>query len=313
VAPTAGNGWGCGPITYHRGALGNVLWEGYDNMDQQKERTMKRKIILLLVGMGIMFVTVSQSIAHNIWINPGNAFPQVGETVDIAIGWGHTYTASRVDQEMKAGMFDDIQALDPDGQKVKLEKVSEKLYRLKIEKEGAYVITAGIKPGVFTMTPKGRQWSDKKGVEKAISCTSFRIEAKSLMVAGKKDQNLTTSTGQELEIIPLSNPATLKAGDNFHIMVTFKGKPAPGIAVNATYAGYSDGEKATDIAPHGGGNRGKTSHFPASTVTDNDGKAVIPLSRAGWWMIVISHKSPYPDKETCDQYMHNMAFTFEIK
>jgi len=273
---------------------------------------MKRKIILLLLSMGITFMTVSQAVAHNIWINPNNAFPQVGDTVDIGIGWGHTYTASRVDQDMKPGMFGYIQVLDPDGQKVNPEMVSEKHYRLKIEKEGVYLVTAGIKPGVFTMTPRGRQWSDKRGVENAISCTSFCIEAKSLVVAGKKNENLTTSTGQELEVIPLSNPATLKAGGKFELMVMFKGKPAPGIDVNATYAGSSDGKAPKDIAPHGE-KAGKKPHFPVSTVTDSEGKAAIRLDRPGYWMVVISHRSPYPDKETCDQYMHNMAFTFEVK
>lgn len=272
---------------------------------------MKTKIGLILLSMGIMFVAVSQAFGHNIWINPSNCFPQVGETVDIAIGWGHTYTASRVDQEMKPGMFAYIQVMDPDEIKVEPVRVSEQLYRLKIEKEGVYLVTAGIKPGVFTMTPKGRQWCDKKGVEKPISCTSFQIEAKSVIVAGKLDQNLTTACGQELEVIPLSNPKTMKAGDTYNLMVMFKGKPAEGITVNATYAGYSDGEKSKDIAPHGE-KGGSKAHFPVSTVTDRQGKAVIPLKKGGYWMIVLSHKSPYPDKEICDQYMHNMAFTFEV-
>ena len=83
------------------------------------------------------------------------------------------------------------------------------------------------------------------------------------------------------------------------------------MSVNATYAGYSDGNKSRDIAPHGH-QKGKKHHFPVSTVTDDKGKAPIPPDRPGYWMVVISHKSPYPDKEICDQYVRNMAFTFEI-
>ena len=125
-------------------------------------------------------------------------------------------------------MFGYIRVVAPDGLKVDPLMVSETLYRLKIEKKGVYLVTAGIKPGVFTMTPKGRQWSDKKGVKNPIACTSFHIDAKAMITAGKKDRNLTAATGQELEIIPFSNPTALKAGDNFDLKVIFPGKTGPG-------------------------------------------------------------------------------------
>ena len=50
--------------------------------------------------LAVMLLMVSQAAAHNIWINPGNFFPEVGETVDIGIAWGHTYTANRTDQDI---------------------------------------------------------------------------------------------------------------------------------------------------------------------------------------------------------------------
>ena len=277
-----------------------------------KEGPMKTRFFFMTICLAITMIAGSQAFAHNIWINPENHCPRVGETVDIGIGWGHSYPAGRVDQEMKPGMFGYIRILDPDGMKVEPAKLSEKRYRLKIEKEGVYLVTAGIKPGVFTKTPQGRQWSDKKGVKNPISCTSFCIEAKTVIVAGANDKNLMAATGQELEIIPLSNPKMLKPGDELNLMVMFRGKPVPDVAVNATYAGFADGEKPKDIAPHRQV-KGKKSHFPVTTMTDSQGKALIPLTKSGYWMIVISHKSPYPDKETCDEYMHNMAFTFQVQ
>lgn len=273
---------------------------------------MKLKNLSVFVLLWFFLFGGSQALAHNIWINPENHYPQVGETVDIGLGWGHTYPVSRVDQEMKPGILAYIHVLDPDGSKVEPEMISETHYKLKIEKEGVYLVTAGIKPGIFTMTPKGRQWSDKKGVENAISCTSFSIEAKAIIIAGENDERLGAVTGQELEIIPLSNPKTTKPGEKLNLKVLFRGKPVEGVTVNATFAGYTSQGESKDIAPHRDP-KGHKPSFPVTAVTDDEGKAAFSVNQAGYWMIVVSHRSPYPDKETCDEYMHNMAFTFEVR
>ncbi|MBN1227183.1 MAG: DUF4198 domain-containing protein, partial [Deltaproteobacteria bacterium] len=115
----------------------------------------------------IMFFTLlsSRALAHNLWLNPENYYPKVGTTVDIGIGFGHTYPANRVDEEMKEGRLEEITAIDPDGVKVDLTKMSVDLYKLKIEKVGAYLVTAKLKSGFFTITPEGRKWGDKNSVE----------------------------------------------------------------------------------------------------------------------------------------------------
>jgi uncharacterized GH25 family protein len=279
-----------------------------------------KKIKILMTMMTAMLFLGSTAFAHNLWINPSDHYPKVGDTVDIAIAWGHTYKAGRVDQEMKAGNLAYIKIQGPDGKDVKPVTVSETLYKLKIDKAGAYLVTAGIKPGVFTKTPEGRKWSDKRGVENAISCTSFSIEAKSLVLAGGKDKNLGGNTGQELEVIPLSSPINVKAGGEFDVQVLFKDKPAENVTVNAAYAGFADEGKPMDAAPHNpGGEAAKDGKehqgpkFPATSVTDKSGKASLALTKKGYWMVSISHKTPYPDKTVCDEYMDNMAFTFEIK
>jgi len=278
---------------------------------------MKKTILTLLLCTMFLIITGSQAFSHNLWINPADHFPKVGDTVDIAIAWGHTYNANRLDQEMKQGNLAYIKIQGPDGKDVKPVTVSETQYKLKIEKAGVYTVTAGIKPGVFTKTPEGRKWSDKRGLVNPISCTTFSIEAKTLIVAGGKDKNLGGKTGQDLEVIPLSNPKNVKAGDKFNVMVLFKGKPAADVTVNAAYAGFAQEGKAMDVAPHNPekakDEKTKGPHFPASAVTDKAGKASLILGKKGYWMVSICHKTPYPDKTICDEYMNNMALTFEIK
>jgi uncharacterized GH25 family protein len=256
--------------------------------------------------------------SHNLWLNPGDFHPEVGTVVDIGVGWGHTFPAGRVDQELKEDRVEEIKAVDPDGIAVDLTKERVDLYKLKVEKAGAYVVTAKIKPGFFAMTPEGRKWGDKKAVSNSVKCTNFHIEAKTAIVAGGADKNLGTPAGQALELIPLSNPGRLKAGDKLPVKVLFNGEPLADAKIKATYAGYGD-----DVAPHSHSEKGEKGakegkgakeekHYPVETVTDANGQAELKLDKAGYWMVMLSHRSPYPDLETCDEYMYNVAFTCEV-
>ncbi len=270
-------------------------------------------VVLFCVLATMAFCTPAFS--HNLWLNPGNFYPEVGTVVDIGVAWGHTFPAGRTDQEVKEDRVKEIKAVDPDGVAVDLVKESVVLYKLKIDKAGAYVVTAKIEPGFFTMTPEGRKWGDKKAVSDSVKCTNFHIEAKTVIVAGGADKNLGASAGQGLDLIPLSNPDQLKAGDKLPVKVLFNGEPLADTSVKATYAGYSD-----DIAPHSHSEKGEKGdkgakgekHYPVETATDANGQAELQLEKAGYWMVMLSYKCPYPDSGTCDEYMYNVAFTFQV-
>ena len=274
---------------------------------------MKIRVVGILIFAAVLLMSLGQVVqAHNLWLNPENHYPAVGTTVDIGIGWGHTYPAGRVDQEVKEGRVEAISAVDPDGQTVELTQASAALYKLKVEKAGAYLIIARIKPGVFTMTPEGRKWGDKKAVANPVKCTNFHLEAKTVIIAGGKDKNLSYPTGQPLEVILLTSPHELKGGDQLPVKVLFEGKPLSGASIRATYAGFEE----PDIAPHKAapaGGKGHHKHFPVEALTDGQGQALLPMARSGFWMIMLTHKPPYPDPDVCDEYMYNTAFTFQVQ
>ena len=148
---------------------------------------MKSKIYIVMLISFLMWIAVCPfATAHNLWLNPETYYPKVGSTVDIGIGWGHKYPADRVDQEVTEDRVEAIRAVDPDGLPVSLSRVSAALYKLSVEKEGAYIITARIKPGFFTMTPDGRKWGDKKSVENPLKCTNYHIHAKTVVMAAER-------------------------------------------------------------------------------------------------------------------------------
>ena len=279
---------------------------------------MNRKSLIVLLLTAVCLIAFCPPVsAHNLWLNPADHFPQVGATVDIGIGWGHKYPANRVDQEIKDGRVENITAVDPDGKTVDLTKVSADLYQLKIDKPGAYLVSARIKSGFFTNTPQGRKWGNKKEVANAVKCTNFHIQAKTVLIAGAKDTNLTRPAGQGLEVIPQNDLSRIKPGDTLNIQVLYEGKPLADAAVRATYAGFESehGAPPEPPAPGKDGKRpskGHSHHFPVQTQTDAQGKAALQLDKAGYWMIMLSHRCPFADTGTCDEHMYNMAFTFEV-
>lgn len=293
---------------------------------------MDKKKLVSLFCVPMLLLAGSHARAHSLWLNPSTNFPKAGETVDIGIGWGHEYPASRTHQEVKETTVEEITALDPDGQSVKLDRESAALYKLKVEKAGVYLVTARIKPGVFTTTPEGRKWATKKEVENPVKCTAFHISAKTVLVVGGSDKNLGGIMNQPLELVPLADPSKLKKGTSLPVKVLYEGKPAAGIPVKATYAGYEAKEGAESAGPKPGekgegkkagkeegaakgddGHKGGGMRQPVETVTDAQGQAIVPVDRAGFWMITVSHKPPYPDPATCDEYMYNSAFTFQVQ
>ncbi|MGD9162672.1 MAG: DUF4198 domain-containing protein [Desulfobacteraceae bacterium] len=267
-------------------------------------KTRKHTIILFCIFLLIILNT--PAMAHNIWLNPGNYYPEVGTTVDIGIGWGHQYPASRIDQEFKEGRLGEIKAIDPDGLTVNLTKVSHDLYRLKVEKAGVYLLSANIKPVFFTNTPEGRKQGNKQTVDNCVKCTNYHIEAKTVIIAGGSEKGLESAMGRTLELIPLTGLKNLKKGGKLKVKALFEGKPLPGLQLKAGYAGFED-----DIAPHDTAQKGKK-NFPVETITDDQGQAVIQPDKAGYWIVMLSQHSPYPDKEECDEYTYNIAFTFEV-
>ena len=55
---------------------------------------MKTRLGMLTILSAFALVVFGQpALAHNLWLNPADHYPPVGSTVDIGIGWGHTYPA----------------------------------------------------------------------------------------------------------------------------------------------------------------------------------------------------------------------------
>lgn len=251
----------------------------------------------LLYSVVILLLAGSNAFAHILWINADNHYPETGETVNIEIGWGHEYTESRTDEKVDEDLIKTITAIGPGGE-VSLERISPSLYRLKVNKPGAYIIAARINtdPGMFTITPEGRKRGGKKGVKNAVRCSAYDIFAKTIVIAGGDSSNISRSAGHPLEVVLHGDPSSGRK-NLIKPVVLYEGKPLSGAIVRAAYAGYDSSQGS----------------WPVEVETNRRGQAEIRTDRDGYWVILLSHTTPYSDQEVCDDYRYTTSFTFKMK
>jgi len=253
---------------------------------------MKTISVSLLVLIGLFVASPSQ--AHFLWLNIDNDQPEVGQKVQIEIGWGHKFPK---DEVIKEGLLNQVYALDSKGTKIPLKQISPTEFEFLPTADGTYTILANIHPGFLTKTTGGYKLRPKKGLENVVSCFRFDIQAMAIVNAGGGEEMPEQGVGDPLEIIPHKNARYLREGELFPITVLYNGKTLPSANVRATYAGFSD----------------KPNTFALSTKTDQKGVARIKILKKGKWLVNVTHELPYPDTQECDKYRYNSCLTFEVK
>jgi uncharacterized GH25 family protein len=252
---------------------------------------MIKKYLVFFVAVLLLLWCASWAQAHMFWLNVNHDTPKAGEPVQVEIGFGHKFPQ---DEEIKGERLGFIKAVGPGGQEVALKKLSTTRYEFVPPAAGVYMISAQLAPGFVTRTPQGMKMQNKKGVPDANICFHFDMAAKTLVSVGDPKQGFGQSAQNTLEIIPLKNPSALKVGETLPVKVIFQGKPLEGAAVNFTYDGWPDPNKPFDTL-------GKT---------DAKGEIQVKLDKPGRWLLIASHKTPYPNQEECDENLYSSSLTF---
>ena len=253
----------------------------------------------------------SPALAHNFWLAPDKHFPQVGETVEIKIGFGHQYPASRVDERVKDGMVAEVVVIAPDGTATPLAMQAVDTCRLKIDRPGVHLLVASMTPGLFSRTPEGMKRGSKRDWPEVVECRDMRMVANAWLVAGGQG-GAAPGAPQPLQITPLADLVGLKKGDTLPVLVLFKGRPLVGAKLWATYAGYAP-PAAPQPEAQAGSRASHAAPFAQQVVTDEQGRAGIELEAAGYWLVIASHGAPYTPAEVCDKQVHTASFAFEAR
>ena len=254
----------------------------------------KTALITAALLMGGLFCT-AQAHAHYPWINADNYTPRTGETPHITIGWGHRYPLGKF---LSTGDLEEIFIIAPDHGKTPLTPLSG----LEFEPEntlaapGPYLVAGQRRDGFYTKTTQGGKRRSKKGLDNVISCSLPHMSMKAVINAGDRPGKADAVAGHPLEIVPLADPSTLRAGDYLPLRLLLHGKPYSG-RIFATPMGFSTDK---DV-------------FAYTGKTDRQGLGRIRILQPGVWLIKAEHQQPYPDPKVCDVESYIATLTLEVK
>jgi len=253
-------------------------------------RSTKYFYIIIIAAFSL---TVSQAHAHYPWLMMNNHAPELKSQAKAYIGWGHRFP---MDGFLAKDRLVVISMTTPSGNNVALETEEGVLEYAtpELTQSGSYIVTASQGKGYYTKLRKGGERAPKTGLKNVVRCAYSDNSMKTIFdvrQAGKVDKVFNHS----LEIIPLSNPSTLREGDMLKVRVLHRGKPYDGM-VFATYEGFSaDGAYAYSVG------------------TDDDGIASIRLLDRGRWLIRARAENAYPDPKVCDVEAFTGTLSFLLR
>ncbi|MDR1377669.1 MAG: DUF4198 domain-containing protein [Synergistaceae bacterium] len=225
-------------------------------------------VVMLLVGM------TSAVFAHELIVKPTKTEIAKGEVLPIELHSTHQFIVKEEVENVsliEAGVFRDGKL-----EKVELKGNEPELridYNVKVVDDGAVLILANKDGEVWSITNEGSQAGTRKELEaknlKVLRATKTDKFAKAIVNASKEDTNFATVVGQELEVIPVTNPVSAKVGEYFEVKVQYKGQPVA-LPVWASYDGF-----ASDLV----------NTYAYYTESNAEGIAKIKITAPGFWFV----------------------------
>jgi uncharacterized GH25 family protein len=174
-------------------------------------------------------------------------------------------------------------------------------FSVKIAGKGTQVIAAKKEGEIWSVTNEG----SKPGPRKALEDQGLKVArsaltdkyAKSIINASPDDENFKAALGQDLEIIPLTNPADAKTGEYFQVKALHKGQPTS-VPVWATYDGFVREFQNT---------------YAYYTESNAEGIANIKITAPGLWLIRTSIENDPGVEGEYDSRTIRSTLTFGVK
>ena len=255
---------------------------------------MKKTLIVALLG----FSALAQ--AHEVWVaTPAQLTSNNVLKADLAYG---DYPYVEKIPEKRLAIFPPMELINQDGEMQTLVQKGEN-YQYQSEKplkDGSYWVTATYKPTFWSQNNEGWKMDNLQGTPNAFYCEQTQMFGKAFTVVGKKPLNADmamTRLGLPLEIVPLKDPKTIKAGEAFPVQISIKTNHLQAKRLSQPLIHCCKDMEAA------------TSHREPqafSGKTDKEGKVnFIPLIE-GVWKLKVIHKEPFEDQKVC-QHSANYA------
>jgi nickel transport protein len=232
---------------------------------------MYKSIISIISLSTLIFFTANTAFAHFGMVIPSDSMVMQGEskTVNMKLSFSHPFEGQGMEL-VKPKVF----SVNANG---KTSDLSGSLIKTKVMGQPSWETNYKVKrPGVymFYMEPKP-YW------EPAEDCFIIHY-TKTVVTAFGDDEGWDEEIGLKTEIVPLSKPFGLYAGNIFQGIVKLDGKPIPYAEVEIEY--YNKDGKA----------KAPTDYMVTQTVkADNNGVFTYAAPKAGWWGFAALNEADY--------------------
>jgi ketosteroid isomerase-like protein len=272
---------------------------------------LRRKVVAIASSLVAIGAFVGIADAHDFWLVPnafhvadGGALEVRGQTSSRFPTSESAVTPDRITEARVVGGGEDVRIAEVSTSGTSL------LLRHRPRTAGQRLIAVSIAPrSVRASGPRFKQYIELEGnpalaaryereglLPKTDSITRrYAKYAKTFVEVGRGGaRSFARVLGQPLEFIPLSDPATLKAGDTLALRLLYKGQPLAEMAVHAGVA------------------RGEGEPEDVHLATDRSGIARVALTSGGLWNVRTLHVVPAPAGSGADWDSHFATVVFSV-
>lgn len=221
-----------------------------------KDNAMTRHLKLALIAASATLLALPAQ-AHRAWLLPSATVlsgTDAWVTVDAAISNDLFYF------EHHPLQLDNLSIEGPDGKAVTPENVGKGRYRstfdVKLAQPGTYKVMV-LNRGAFAsykVDGQNKRWRGKaEELEKAIPANATDVKVseiqgriESFVTSGKPTNETLKPTGSGLEMVPVTHPNNLVAGEKATFRLVLDGQPASGVAVEVVPGGIRYRDKLND-------------------------------------------------------------------
>ena len=231
---------------------------------------MKKRIVLAAILLNFC-IPAGPSLAHFGMIIPSDSMVMQGEskTVKLTLSFSHPFEGLGMELD-RPGEF----GVRSNGQK---QSLIETLKETRVMEHGAWEAPYRIKrPGVYMF------YMEPQPYWEAAEDTFIVHYTKTVITAFGDDEGWDEEIGLKTEIIPLSRPFGLYAGNVFQGIVKLNGKPVPFAEVEVEY--FNEGAKI----------KAPTVYMIAQTIkADKNGVFTYAAPSSGWWGFAALNQADY--------------------
>lgn len=261
--------------------------------------------------MRILLLLAVPLLAHDLYLRPATFHPAPGASLRVEYHNGDGFPSSEVTTPIERLRDMKVWSLKGDGaafQNVRTEGKAT-VADVKVPDEtGSALLVSRTVPNYIELdaakfeeylTHEGLDgivaWRKKNGESAKPGKELYSKYAKALLaVGGKSSKSWSSIADLTIEIVPLANPYAVPIGGSLPIRVLYRGKPAAGLAIEASNAWQSKTEKAIV---------GRT---------DATGEITVPVKHPGLWKLQTILMERRTDRKQADWESYWASFTFEL-